>query len=275
MKLAIDPETVECTELNDLADDNIVHEIASILDLSMQQKEELKEVLQKVYHEFVDAVYEIDRSLPEHKEQELLQEVYDNALQLVHSLNNLLGKGNADQRLGQKLKDYHNKQIEMHKAVDDTSFFFEKNNPNYNLRRTISNLAAAASSAVDAPYKSKTEELREALDEETNRKRRHDLAGEIAFNELADFIHHGHEEAYKKRVAARKTPKDLPLRNTIKILKEFIIKNTPHPFTAGKYYPEIGYKSPVFTAIKIALEKIYPDISDRKIASLMSELGGK
>lgn len=267
MKLSVDPENVKCTEVDALADDALVAEIANILDLDDSKRPAMQEMLKKLYDEFLSAYYDVGRSLPEHEECKALTQVYDDAYTLLKTLNSLFEHGNTDQRLAKSLKSLNN---ERHKIWD--GLVKDKWNPNYHLRRLIADIVVAADNAADAPSKKKSvSELQEMITNETDTKKTEDLETELILAEMRDNHHPNRHEEYKKRVQSRKTPKDLPLRESIKLLKDFFDEHVSIPFTAGKYYPEIGFKSPAFYAVKTALAKIYPEVSDRKIASIMQE----
>lgn len=273
MKLAIDPENVKWTEVDDLASNDLVQEITNIIHLDKALQNELRTTLQQVYHAFLSAYYDVSKALPEHEEKLLLSEVRESAWQLLRSLNNLFEKGNTDQRLGDSLKDFHQEQFKMHQAIGDKSHHLDPYNPNFNLRRLIGNIVAASETAIDKPHCPRTtEELNLALKKETDPDRLQKIETELFWVDFADEHDPNRHEEYKERVKSRRVPKDLPIRNSIKQLKEFFDIHVDIPFTAGKYYPEIGFKSSAFYAVKTVLKKIYPEVSDRKIASIMQEV---
>ena len=259
MKLAVDPENVKCTEVDALADDAIVANIASIIGLDNDKHPTLKVTLEKVYHEFLSGYYDVNNSAPEHLQTAALMDVSNIAYSLIVALNKLSYLGDTDQRLAKKLENHDVEGI--WKILRDKG---GSTNPNLYVRKNIASLYTAAQSAADA--------LKQALKKETDPKKAEKLERQLFLLEWSserDPIRH---EEYKQRVKSRKTPKDLPLRNSIKQLKVFFDIHVDIPFTAGKYYPETGFKSPAFYAVKTILEKIYPAVSDRKIASIMQEM---
>ncbi len=268
MKLAVDPMNVKCTEVDELADDALVEKIASMLNLEDTKRPALKETLQELYHEFLSGYYNVQDSVPEHEQTAALEEVADIAYSLIKALNRLIYIGDTDNRLAKQLTNHDVEGI--WKILRDKTCH---TNPNLYLRKNIGSLCAAAKSAADAPDKpkEKIKTLEAAIEQEQNPDKKYDLEGSLALLEWRYRTHHKDEEERKARAKERKIPKDLPIRNSINILKEFFDKYVDYPFTAGKYYPELGYKSQAFEAAKLALEIIYPEVSDRKIASLMQE----
>lgn len=259
MKLAINPHEVECSEVEALADDVLIQEISDILNLHTEKKHILKTTLQKLYDEFLTAHYEVCNSLPEHEESDLLLDVHDAAYSLIEALNSLVYSGSADKRLADSIKKHDAYEI-WTKMQDD------ENNPNFHMRRLISEIASSAIQAADKPDGlNSIKDLRGTPKGETK--------DQEALNDLLNFIHPNRTEERRERIAARKIPKDLPLRRSIDILKQFFESHVSYPFTAGKYYPELdeGFKSPAFRAVKAVLKQIYPQVSDRKIASIMQE----
>lgn len=253
MKLAIDPETVRCDEIDAIASDALVEEISALLNLHPDKMGALKSSLVKMYREFMDGHYDVRNSLPEHEESKALLKVFDDAYTLLKTLNGLMELGHTDKRLASRLDEFHNKQIEMHNAIGDKKYFHDERNPNYNLRRMIGHICASAKMAADEP----------PIDHFNFDP---SVKGKADPKDI---------DRYKQRVQERKTPKDLPIRNSAKILEVFFKENTNIPFTAGKYHPDNGFVTHAFIAVKTVLKKIYPQVSDRKIASIMQEISSK
>ena len=243
MKLAIDPETVNHQEIVGLVDNDFLAEISIILKLEKNNEPALIDMLIQLYDEFIFAYYEVRNSLPEHEESAALIEVEKATKALNRALNDLMVSGNADKRLAKGLERFDSLGIWK-------KLIYDKHNPNIDIRRLIATITVAANYAADKPEEKQCDP---------------------ALLELIDHIHPNREEERRQRIAIRKIPKDLPIRKSIRILKTFFDSNVNIPFTAGKYYSEIGFKSPAFLATKKILKKIYPNISDRKIASLMQE----
>lgn len=269
MKLAIDPENVTYEGVDGLASDGLVKEIADILNLDKTSYNELRSTIQHAYHEFLSGYYDVKNSVPEHEQTASLTEVADIAYSLIKALNKLIYIGDTDQRLAKRLENHDIEGV--WKTLRNKS---DKTNPNLNLRRNIASLHSAAQSAADAPnkLKEKIKTLRAELKQEQNPDKKHKLEGSLALLEWREDMHPNNERERKVRAKERRIPKDLPIRNSINILKNFFDEYVGHPFTAGKYYSEIGFKSSAFYAVKTVLKKIYPEVSDRKIASIMQEV---
>lgn len=184
---------------------------------------------------------------------------------LNSALNNLLSQGNSDKRLAEALKSHDS--LDVWKRLT-----YDQRNPNINIRRLTGSLAAAAKVAADKQDFVNVIELKNELKDTHDPDKRSQLENDIALAELIDHINPNQTEEYRQRVAERKTPKDLPVRRSIAILKTFFNQHVEIPFTAGKYYTGLGFKSPSFEAVKLTLKKIYPSVSDRKIASIMQEM---
>lgn len=272
MKLAVDPMNVKSTEVDELADNKLVNKVAGTLHLGNNKHSAIKQMLQKLYHEFLSSYYTVDSALPEHKERAALLEVRDRAQELYEAIMALYEHGNTDKRFAQALLDIDYDEFRPEKGMGIWHKITNDLNPNYYLRELITDIEVAAKNAADLPDKNPSvEELKQAIKKETDPKKTGDLENQLFFAKWDNERDPNRHEAHKKHIADRRTPKDLPTRTSIKMLKEFFDSNVELPFTAGKYYPEIGFKSPAFNATKIILEKIYPNISDRKIASLMQE----
>jgi hypothetical protein len=250
MRLAVDANEVTYDEIEALASDELVQELSEIIHLHPNNMVSLKDALKKVYSEFMTAYYEVQNALPEHEEAESLKNVYETAIALSRALNNLLSKGNSDKRLGESLRKYND-------CDQWKNFQRDQYNPHFELRHFVTDIAVAAENAVDMPV-----DIISFVDEETD---------EILMS-ISDENHPNLVAERKDRVRQRKTPKDLPLKVGVHILKEFIETHSDVPFTAGKYYPEIGFKSPAFSFIKTIIKQLFPSVSERKIASLMQSL---
>ncbi|MCK5385212.1 MAG: hypothetical protein KAJ29_06500 [Alphaproteobacteria bacterium] len=184
--------------------------------------------------------------------------VSKDAEQLVNSLNELLSVGSADKRLFKELSGFNHPLFRYRDSYGTWDYILsDPHNPHIKLRSLIADIKAAAESACDTPCKI-----------ENSDGKNQDVIDLF----LDAYNSEAHQEERRKRKLERKTPRDLPLRKSIQLLKGFFDEHVEIPFTAGKYYPELGYKSHAFEAVKLVLEQIYPDISDRKIASLMQEM---
>ncbi len=269
MELTINPETVKFREVSNLASPDLVEEIASLLDLEKQLHDELQNTLAEIYHDFLDGYYNVKNSIPEHEQINALMNVSDIAYSLITALNNLVFLQDTDKRLTQELEKDDVEgiwRILRQKAASD--------NPNLYLRKNIASLCNAAKRAADGPDRTKERiiAIRAAITAEDNLKKKEDLEGTLALEKWYHDMHPDREEERKTRAKKRKIPKDLPIRASVQRFKVFFDAHIDHPFTAGKYYSEIGFKSPAFYAVKTVLKRIYPKVSDRKIASLMQEL---
>ncbi len=275
MKLAVDPQNVQCTEIQALADDDLINDLIDVLSVQKENFIPLKNIVEQVYDEFMMGYYEVDYSLPEHVEQAALMKVHDAASELHRSIMDLFEFGNADKRLAKALVKYGSDELELSKAVGVWQHVVNDWNPNISVRRLITQIQIAAKHAADLPNKSKTmAELQEELSHAQTSKEMERIESEMALVDFHDVYwpKEEQEKERKERVDERKVPKDLPIRNALSVMKPFFENILEIPFTAGKYYPEIGYNSAAFYAAKMVLKKIYPQISNRKIAGIMSEI---
>ncbi|MGH1377168.1 MAG: hypothetical protein ACRBCK_12600 [Alphaproteobacteria bacterium] len=274
MKLAIDPETITPIEVDKLASDDLVKEITNTLNIPDKDQTALKFTIKTTYHDFLDGYYEVQNALPEHKESKLLKKVVEDASNLLDSLNDLIDAGKSNQRLADKIETlYCSDEANEHELATWGLLTNNEPNPNFNVREFIADLLFAADCAADTPDTIKpSSSLKEELSILQDGNAKEEIEREVALAELIEEIHPNRHEERKERTQIRKTSKDLPIRNSIHTIKKFFDAHIETPFTAGKYYPETGFKSPAFYAVKIILKKIYPTISDRKIASIMQEL---
>lgn len=276
MKLAIDPFNSKYTDVDNLVDDLLVSDILNVLNLNPNIHSLLKTTLEKLYHDFLDSYYDVHNSLPEHEEAEALMKVHDAASLLYRSIMDLCEYGNTDQRFANALKKIDNDKFLPEEGRGIFLKLVNDWNPNIYVRQLVIKMQMAAEEAADLPNKKPSAaELKLKLKQESDLDLKEQIKTEIAIAEWMEAINPDCDQERKKRVLSRKVRKDSPIRRSVRSFKEFLEEHTEVHFSAGKYYPEIGFKSPAFYAVRLTLRRIYPNVSDRKIASIMQEINAQ
>lgn len=256
MQLAIDTDKQTNEQILALADEDLINDVVEIIDLDKSLNQELKQAIIETYSEFLFGHFDLKNYYPEHKKVELLKTVKKAAEELHCSLSELVDCSEADLRLANSLRELDTEHVQSERNLGIWNKIIEQEgwNPNLFLRHLIADIIAATENASNEEWKECDDPILNSFHPEARKE---------------------HNEKRSQRIKLEKIQKDLPIRNSIQILKSFFDKHVEYPFTAGKYYPEIGFKSPAFHAVTIVLKKIYPSVSDRKIASIMQEFSCK
>ncbi len=269
MKLALPDNKHSFQDIESLISEDLIREVSILLDIDDKRNIELRTAIRHAYYELIDGYYTVQKAAPEHIESDALMRVYNDTYNLIDSLNNLLSIGNSNQRLAETLKSPQCLSDQQADLWD--SLIGNRGQENLNLRILLSDLAAASMKAADLAD-NEHEKLTTQLHEQQGPEKIEFIENQLNLHNFVDKLYPQKNEDRKQRIAERKIPKHLPIKNAVSTLKAFIEEHSLKPFTAGKYYPESGYTAPAVLAIKTILKNIAPQTSDRKIASLIQEL---
>ena len=239
-------------KVQELVTDDLINQVSACLKLSDDKKELLEDTISIAYLAYDESSSKDEPSRSLSEQRKSLKKVCNVAGKLLEALDELEGIPQANQKFYEEYarteKDNSQSWYIKNLIIEGVN---KEDSPEYVFKEIVEDILFAADKAAfdwKNFYKDYGDEL-EKYDGENKSDKDDDL--QILY-------------------AVYGTKKWVSIRRALLILKNFWSENVEEPFSAGRYYKDVGgYNSRTIEALELILTQVDSDISQRNIVTHM------